>query len=81
MHCFLLDGYRYNGWGGTIMMVLFWVLLIVAIVWLVRNIEFNHKNNKNNINENQAEKIARQRFAQGEINKEEFEKILKNLRE
>ena len=62
------------GWGlgGGIMMILFWVLAIIFIVWIVR--EINGKNSRSN-----ALEILKKRYAKGEINKKEFEEKKKDL--
>jgi len=57
------------------MMILFWGLLVLGIIWTVRNVNIG----RNNSEKNEAMKIARLRYAEGEINKEELEKIIKNI--
>lgn len=74
-------GYGYGaGWLGVILMILFWVLVIVAIVafvgWLVRQAKITTHNNDNG---NQAIDILKERYAKGEINKEEFKAKKKDL--
>jgi putative membrane protein len=57
------------GWGfdGGIMMLIFWVAAILLIVWAVQS--FAGKNNQ----KTSALDILKERYAKGEINKEEFE--------
>mgnify|MGYP001559986835 CR=1 FL=1 len=63
------------GWfGGGIMMVAFWVLLIALIVWVIR--EIGGKNSRSNSN---ALDILKERYAKGEIDKKEFEERRKDL--
>ena len=63
------------GWfGGGIMMIVFWVLLVALIVWLVR--EFGGKNSRSSSN---ALDILKERYAKGEISKEEFESKRKDI--
>ena len=63
------------GWfGGGIMMVAFWVLLIALIVWVIR--EIGGKNSRSNSN---ALEILKERYAKGEIDKKEFEEKKKDL--
>lgn len=69
------------GWGiglgfGWILMVLFWVLLILGIVYLVKMIAGGTK--KGEATETALD-ILKKRYARGEINKEEFEKIKDDL--
>ena len=65
------------GWfGGGIMMLLFWAAVIIFVVWLVREISgrYNEKPNSNS-----ALEILKERYAKGEINKEEFEAKKKDI--
>ena len=63
------------GWfGGGIMMIIFWVLFIVLIVWAVR--EFGGRNASPH---SRALDILKERYAKGEISKEEFESKKKDV--
>ena len=65
------------GWfGGGFMMILFWAAVIIFIVWLVR--EVSGRNNEKP-NSNSALEILKERYAKGEINKEEFEAKKKDI--
>ena len=66
------------GWWmafGGVWMVIFWVGLIALIVWgitrLTRRNDSSSKHNPLN--------MARERYAKGEISREEFEQIKKDL--
>ncbi len=65
------------GWGfnGTIMMILFWALIILLIVWMVRG--FNQEKSRDQ--ERTALDILKDRYAKGEVDKEEFETKKKDL--
>jgi len=75
------------GWGGhpmmwgawgvgmMLMMVLFWVLIIVAVVLGIRWVLGQGKESRTD----SALEILCQRYARGEINKEEFESKRKDL--
>ena len=66
---------NYGGWFGSgIMMVAFWALFIVLIMWVAR--EVGSKNSRSSSN---ALDILKERYAKGEINKEEFETKKKDL--
>ncbi len=80
-----MGGYGIHSFGGIIMMILFWALIIIGIVYLVRNLTNNYSRNNNdnrrdNKQDNSAVNIARERYARGEITKEELNEILDNLR-
>lgn len=63
------------GWfGGGLMMVVFWVLLIGAIVWVVREVS-----GRNSTLHSRALDILKERYAKGDISKEEFESKKKDL--
>jgi putative membrane protein len=63
------------GFGMMIMMVLFWVLIIVAVVLGIRWLLKQGKESR----ADSAVEILRQRYARGEINKEEFDVKKKDL--
>ena len=63
------------GWfGGGVMMIVFWVLFIALIVWIVREVS-----GKNARSSSQALDILKERYAKGEIDKEEFDSKKKDL--
>lgn len=68
-------------WGlgmslGMFFAVLFWVGLIFLIVWLVMKLSKGGEASS----KNDALDIAKERYAKGEISKEEFEQIKKDLK-
>lgn len=82
-----MGGYGMHSFGGVIMMILFWALIIIGIVYLVRNLTNNNSRNNNYNNrdnrrqDDNAVNIARERYAKGEITKEELNQILDDLRQ
>jgi putative membrane protein len=69
------------GWGmgfgfGWIAMIIFWALLILGIVYLVKMIAVSSKKEDK---QDTAIDILKMRYAKGEISKEEFGKIKDNL--
>lgn len=63
------------GFGMMIMMLLFWVLIIVAVVLGIRWLMGQGRDSRSD----SALEILRQRYARGEINKEEFDAKKKDL--
>ena len=71
----MMYGYG-GGWFMAIMMVVFWGLIIWGIIALVRYLNGSRQNYPQ---DNSALDILKRRYAQGEINKEEFEEKKKAL--
>ncbi len=65
------------GWMlmGGVFMILFWVAVILLIIWLYRQIT----GAQGVVQADSALEILKQRYAKGEIGKEEFEKMKKDL--
>jgi putative membrane protein len=60
------------GWGmgfGLLLMIVFWTIIILGIVYLVKFIAGGKKEDKGET----ALDILKKRYAKGEISKEEFE--------
>lgn len=80
------SGYMHNvgymGFGlGWLLFLIFWVIVIAAIVWAVKwmfggGAGYRHKDMPQ---EDSALKILKERYARGEISKEEFENKKKDL--
>jgi len=78
----MMWGYGFNnggwGWGGMILMMIFWALVIGLIIWgairMGKHGCMMHHDHGNN-----ALDIAKERYAKGEIDDKEFEKIKKAL--
>ena len=66
-----------GGWGifGVVMMVASWVAVIVLVVWGIKR--FTQE--KTTTTSKGALDIAKERYAKGEISKEEFEQIKRDL--
>ena len=65
------------GWGGYLGMILFWVLLIVVIILLVKYL-MPKKDTPDEHRETPLE-ILQRRYANGEIDKEEYDEKRKGL--
>jgi len=74
-------GYGMGGIGMGIGMLLFWGLIIVAIVALVRGFGGSSKSDAPRLPEKTAMDILRERYARGEIDKAEFEEKRRDLSE
>ena len=70
------------GWFGGIFMIVFWILLIIGLVflikWLVQSTKGDSGSSPRGASSNALE-ILRERYARGEINKQEFEEKKRDL--
>jgi putative membrane protein len=69
-----------GGWwmlGGGILMVLFWAALTGLVIWGV--IRLTRHTGSNATTKQSPFDIAKERYAKGEINKEQYEQIKKDL--
>jgi putative membrane protein len=65
----------FGGGFGSLFMLLFWGLIIVGLVLVIRQLwKPSHRSQTSS-----ALSIAAERYARGEISKEEFETIKQNL--
>ena len=64
--------------GGGIFMIIFWILIILGVVYLVK-IFLGGVSNEEKMNESAQEVLAK-RFARGEMSKEEFESAIEVLK-
>ena len=66
------------GWGlgGGVMMLIFWAAIILFIVWIVKEVR---RNDSKDIVSRSALDILKERYAKGEINKQEFEEKKKDV--
>ena len=67
-----------NWFGGGIFMLLFWGVIIIGGFFLVRYL-IRQSQTAARTTENTALEILKQRYARGEINDEEFEKMKAKL--
>ncbi len=68
------------GWGmglGWIYMIVFWAAVVTAVVYLIKL--FERKSESEVLHETPLD-VVKRRFAQGEITKEEFERMKDDLR-
>ena len=71
------------GWGhmvfGSFMMVIFWALVIAAAVLVVRSISGRPHSGRDQLPRISALEILRERYARGEIDREEFDERKRQL--
>jgi len=75
----MMGGYG-MGWFGGILMVVFWILIIVGLVFLIKwLIQSTGRDKTTGISGDRSLEILKERYAKGEIDKEEFESKKKDL--
>jgi len=78
-------GHHIGGLGfglGWIFMIIFWIAIIFAVLALLRGASGRgcwHSLGEHKDKGNRALDILKERYAKGEVNKEDFEKIKKDL--
>ena len=73
------DGFGFGGGGMGISMLLFWGLIIAAIVVLVRGFGARPGGSEPRLREKTPLDILGERYARGEIDKKEFEEKRRDL--
>jgi len=76
MHMFGSYGTMGYGGFGMIFMVLFWGLIIALIVILVRQVGLKSNSDK----DESPVDIVKRRYAKGEISKQEFDRLMSELK-
>ena len=70
------------GWFGMIFMAAFWILIIVGLVFLIRwLIQTTSTGKETGQGRSKALDILKERYARGEIEKDEFDAKRRDLRE
>lgn len=68
------NGYGWGmGIGGWFLMILFWVLIILAVIYIARAVSNGRQKGETALD------ILKKRYAKGEISKEEFERMKDDL--
>lgn len=82
MHGWYGSGAQMGAWGwiGGIMMILFWVLIVVGLVVLIRFLlAKTGSDGSGSTQSRSALDILKERYAKGEIDKAEFEQKKRDL--
>ncbi len=76
-------GWGYGGYGmgilGGLMMLLFWGLVIIGLILLVRWLWNQGRHGSGSVAPEAPLDILKRRYARGEINKEEFDRMKQDL--
>lgn len=67
------------GWGGMIFQLLFWILIIIAVIWAIKYFTGQSRSNASSASGESALDILKKRYANGEIDKDEFEQKKRDL--
>ena len=69
------------GWFGGIFMLVFWVLVIMGLIFLIKWLIQSTKGESGRLlsNSSRALEILKERYARGDIDKQEFEEKKKDL--
>lgn len=68
------------GWFGGIFMILFWILILVGLVFVIKWLIQSTSGGRSDASSgNRALEILKERYARGDIDKSEFEAMKKDL--
>jgi putative membrane protein len=72
-------GYYGFGYGHMLLGLLFWIFIIAGTILVIKWFTDQNKNSEEAKEEASALEVAKIRYAKGEITKEEFEEIKKDI--
>ena len=68
------------GWFGGIFMIIFWILVLVGLVFVIRwLVQSTSKKGDTDQHRSQAMDILKERYARGEIDRAQFETMKRDL--
>ncbi|MBI4298507.1 MAG: SHOCT domain-containing protein [Chloroflexi bacterium] len=74
----MMGGFGWMGFGA-VFMVIFWVLVIWAVIALVQGLSRPGSSNVESSQQDSAMEVLKRRYARGEISKEEYEEKKRDL--
>ena len=69
-----------NDWGWSIFMMFFWIVFLVLICVVIMRVLRGHDHHTYHNHGSDPLDIAKERYAKGEITKEQFEQLKKDLK-
>lgn len=72
-------GYYGGGWPMFAGMILFWGSIIALVAWAIHRLTSRHDAKPQHGHQKNPLDILKERYARGEINKQEFEEIKRDL--
>jgi putative membrane protein len=76
-----MRGYGYGmSWSGDILSLIFWIVVIVGIIFLIRRLFFSYRpEGSGRTDGDTALDIIKKRYARGEIDKQEYEEKKRDM--
>ncbi len=74
------NGGMMGGWGfGGIWMIIFWAIIVGLVVWGIVALARHSGTNPVPVDDRRPLEIAKERYARGEISKEDYERIKRDI--